>query len=80
MAEMWPVREDGDAYVRPRQRLDDSAIVGDEWVATEPALVTTPSPTAATRRTRWSCVLILCVAIYVLSVLVWDSATVHIHP
>ena len=76
MAEMWPVREDGDAYVRPRQRLDDSTIVGDEWVATEPALVTTPSPPAAARRTRWSCVLILCVAIYVLSVLVWDKAAV----
>ena len=78
---MFPRPQDTDAYIRPRQRLQDSVLVGDEWVATEPTLMSTQYTAGARRARAWCCVLMLCVvSLYVFAVLVWDKAPAVLPP
>ena len=54
-SQMLPRPQDTDAYIRPR--LQDS--IGDEWVATEPTLMSTQYAAGARRARAWCCVLML---------------------
>ena len=56
---MFSRPQDTDAYIRPRQRLQDSVLVDDEWVATEPTLMSTQYAAGARRARAWCCVLML---------------------